>query len=95
MEGVATFNLIKNHWDNTIGDYCKDRSDYCDKLKKFLQDNLDYMNKKGMYGFERRSETNLLFYMKLMKNSTQVLTGIRLDCYFNKRQGLRMDIIVV
>lgn len=47
MEGVITHNLIKNHWDNTIGDYCSDYSKYCTKLEKFLQDNLDYMNEKG------------------------------------------------
>ncbi|KAI1303639.1 putative phospholipase B-like 2 [Halotydeus destructor] len=44
MEGVATQELIGMHWNNTIGDYCKGQDDYCDKLAKFLQDNLDYMN---------------------------------------------------
>lgn len=47
MEGVITSNLIQNHWDNTIGDYCRDSSKYCVKLIKFLQDNLDDMIKKG------------------------------------------------
>ncbi|KAJ6642328.1 putative phospholipase B-like 2, partial [Pseudolycoriella hygida] len=46
LEGVLTSKLIKDHWDNTIGDYCREPSKYCVKLKKFLQDNLDYMNRK-------------------------------------------------
>lgn len=47
MEGVITRKLIADHYDNTVGDYCKDKSTYCDKLRKFLEDNIDYMNGKG------------------------------------------------
>ncbi|XP_037029408.1 putative phospholipase B-like 2 [Bradysia coprophila] len=46
MEGAITRNLIKDHYENTIGDYCKDKSTYCDKLKKFLEENVSYMNGK-------------------------------------------------
>lgn len=46
MEGVATQGLIKDHWTNTIGDYCAGQEAYCTKLQQFLQDNLDYMNAK-------------------------------------------------
>lgn len=47
MEGVITRKLIADHYENTIGDYCKDRSAYCDKLKRFLEENMHYMNEKG------------------------------------------------
>lgn len=47
MEGVITRKLIKDHYDNTIGDYCQEKSTYCDRLKTFLEENLAYMNEKG------------------------------------------------
>ncbi|XP_023216254.1 putative phospholipase B-like 2 [Centruroides sculpturatus] len=44
VEGYLTADLISKHWNNLYLNYCKNE-EYCDKLKTFLQINMDFMNK--------------------------------------------------
>uniref|UniRef100_A0A1W7R9X8 Phospholipase B-like n=1 Tax=Hadrurus spadix TaxID=141984 RepID=A0A1W7R9X8_9SCOR len=43
-EGYITSDLIKKHWNNMYADYCDGEKAYCDRLKEFLQANLDFLN---------------------------------------------------
>ncbi|XP_013790770.1 putative phospholipase B-like 2 [Limulus polyphemus] len=43
VEGYLTRSLIKNHWRNTVADYCNGEIEYCYRLREFLQTNLNYM----------------------------------------------------
>ncbi|XP_023243067.1 putative phospholipase B-like 2 [Centruroides sculpturatus] len=45
VEGYLTTDLISKHWNNLYLNYCKNEKEYCDKLKTFLQINMDFMNK--------------------------------------------------
>ncbi|XP_076344421.1 phospholipase B domain containing lamina ancestor isoform X2 [Tachypleus tridentatus] len=44
LEGYLTRTLIKNHWRNTVADYCDGEMEYCQQLRQFLQTNINYMN---------------------------------------------------
>ncbi|GFU53295.1 putative phospholipase B-like 2 [Trichonephila clavipes] len=45
VEGFLTQDLLKKHWINMAADYCVDEKPYCQRLQKFLQQNLNFMNK--------------------------------------------------
>ncbi|XP_067135392.1 putative phospholipase B-like 2 [Centruroides vittatus] len=45
VEGYLTADLISKHWNNLYVHYCKNEKEYCDKLKRFLETNMDFMNK--------------------------------------------------
>uniref|UniRef100_A0A4Q8K3A3 Phospholipase B-like n=2 Tax=Liphistius sp. SGP-2016 TaxID=1905180 RepID=A0A4Q8K3A3_9ARAC len=44
VEGVLTADLIKKNWNNQGKMYCKGETSYCQRLKNFLQINLDFIN---------------------------------------------------
>ncbi|EDV28552.1 expressed hypothetical protein [Trichoplax adhaerens] len=43
VEGILTAKYIYMHWKNTVGDYCKQKSIYCQKLKSFIMKNNQWM----------------------------------------------------
>ncbi|GFR04137.1 putative phospholipase B-like 2 [Trichonephila clavata] len=45
VEGFLTKDLLKKHWINMGADYCVDEKPYCQRLQKFLQQNLNFINK--------------------------------------------------
>lgn len=49
-EGASTADLVKKHWYNSVATYCDGEESYCDRLKSFLETNLDFMN----YNIARR-----------------------------------------
>ncbi|XP_077996109.1 putative phospholipase B-like 2 [Glandiceps talaboti] len=46
VEGHLTSQLIYNHWINTIYGFCQQPSEYCTKLRTFLETNLNWMTKQ-------------------------------------------------
>ena len=42
-EGFITAEQISMDWQNTVGVYCDDGSEFCDKLHKFLSDLFDWI----------------------------------------------------
>jgi hypothetical protein len=46
VEGHLTKSLIDMHWQNTIGDYCHNQKDFCQRLMIFLKKNYDWMTKQ-------------------------------------------------
>lgn len=64
MEGVITRKLIRDHYHNTIGDYCQEKSTYCDRLKTFLEENVSYMNEKG------KKKIGIIIMSNVVVNST-------------------------
>lgn len=45
-EGHLTKLQIYYHWQNTVENMCKNQKEYCKKLYKYIQQNLDWINKK-------------------------------------------------
>ena len=42
-EGYITAEQISMDWQNTVGVYCDDSSEFCDKLHRFLKDLFDWI----------------------------------------------------
>ncbi|XP_070572931.1 putative phospholipase B-like 2 [Ptychodera flava] len=46
IEGYLSSTLIYYHWVNTVYEFCVQPSEYCTKLKKYLQANLQWMTQQ-------------------------------------------------
>lgn len=42
-EGILTHDLIYMHWFNTLGDFCNDKKDVCQRIDDFVQQNLEWV----------------------------------------------------
>ena len=45
-EGYLTAMFIDMSYNNTLGGYCKDETEYCTKLKKYMSDNDAWIEKQ-------------------------------------------------
>ena len=43
-EGFITSDFISMSYQNTLSSYCVNEKEYCDKLNKFLTDNMNWIN---------------------------------------------------
>jgi len=41
LEGSLTWQMIYWHWKNTVENTCNGRKKFCDKLRKYLEENAD------------------------------------------------------
>lgn len=45
LEGSLSWQMIYWHWQNTVQSACDDREDYCEQIKGYLKENLDWVKR--------------------------------------------------
>jgi len=62
-EGYLTAMFIDMSYNNTLGGYCKDETEYCTKLKKYMSDNDAWIEKQinDMRGSSYWHQVNLIY----------------------------------
>jgi hypothetical protein len=63
LEGSLTWRMIYWHWKNTVENTCIGRKAFCDRLRKYLEENADEIKQTA----KRRGESDPFWHQVINK----------------------------